>query len=121
MNMVPLGSLADIQLGKMLSPAAKTGSSYFHYIRNQNVQWHRLDLRDMARMDFSPIERQKFELRRGDLLVCEGGEPGRCAVWNGELENCYFQKAVHRVRPKPGCLNSTFAGTAAAETPGPSL
>jgi type I restriction enzyme S subunit len=50
-------------------------------------------------MTFTASDRKRFELRPGDLLVCEGGEPGRAAVWNGELNNCYFQKALHRVRP----------------------
>lgn len=43
-------------------------------------------------------DRAEFELREGDLLVCEGGEIGRCAVWHNELQPCFFQKALHRVR-----------------------
>ena len=49
-------------------------------------------------MDFNEADRQEFELRDGDLLVCEGGEIGRCAVWHNEIQPCYFQKALHRVR-----------------------
>jgi type I restriction enzyme, S subunit len=108
MNSIPLEELANVQLGKMLSPAAKTGQASFPYLRNQNIQWNRLDLGDLATMDFSPRERIKFELKVGDLLVCEGGEPGRCTIWNGELANCYFQKAIHRVRAKPGRLDTRF-------------
>ena len=106
--MVKLEDVAEVQLGKMLSPVSKTGKAFFPYLRNQNVQWNRLDLRDMASMDFSPAERVKFELRAGDLLVCEGGEPGRCAVWSGEIPNCYYQKAIHRVRTKDGLADAHF-------------
>ena len=49
-------------------------------------------------MDFDEKDRAEFELREGDLLVCEGGEIGRCAVWHNELQPCFFQKALHRVR-----------------------
>lgn len=108
MSFVPLVSIADVQLGKMLSPKAKTGNSYFHYLRNTNVQWGRFDLSDLAQMDFSEAERKKFELRAGDLLICEGGEPGRCAVWQGENANCFYQKALHRVRPHNGKADSEF-------------
>lgn len=49
-------------------------------------------------MDFNDKEIKKFELRDGDLLVCEGGEIGRCAIWRSQLGDCYYQKALHRVR-----------------------
>lgn len=94
-----LADLCEIQLGKMLSPKSKTGISSFPYLRNANVQWGRLSLDDMAEMDFSELERKKFALKRGDLLVCEGGEPGRAAIWDGQIEPCYYQKALHRLRP----------------------
>lgn len=94
-----LGEIAEIQLGKMLSPKSKTGHESFPYLRNQNVQWNRFDLADVAYMDFSERERQKFRLRKGGVLVCEGGEPGRTAVWQGQIDECYYQKALHRIRP----------------------
>ena len=108
MRFVPLTSVADVQLGKMLSPKAKTGAHYFRYLRNTNVQWHRIDTADLAQMDFSEEERRKFELRFGDLLVCEGGEPGRCAVWRNQIADCYYQKALHRVRPHQGKADAEF-------------
>ena len=108
MKFVPLVRVADVQLGKMLSPKSKTGSSYFPYLRNTNVQWGRIDVSDLAQMDFSETERKKFELRFGDLLVCEGGEPGRCAVWQDDVAGCYYQKALHRVRPREGEADSEF-------------
>ena len=51
-------------------------------------------------MDFSEREKQKFLLRKGDVLICEGGEPGRTAVWDMQIGECYYQKALHRLRPK---------------------
>ncbi|HMS83549.1 MAG TPA: restriction endonuclease subunit S [Nitrospira sp.] len=107
-SFVKLGDIASIQLGKMLSPKSKTGKQSFAYLRNTNVQWGRFDLRDLAVMDFSDRERVKFELQAGDLIVCEGGEPGRCAVWNAERTDCYYQKALHRVRPHRGTADSEF-------------
>lgn len=98
----PLGAIADIQLGKMLSPGSKQAVISFPYLRNQNIQWDRVDLSDIATMGFDGEERDKFLLRPGDLLVCEGGEPGRAAVWHGELTECFYQKALHRVRPRTG-------------------
>ena len=49
-------------------------------------------------MRFEDSELTKFALRRGDVLICEGGEPGRSAVWDGRQTDIYFQKAIHRVR-----------------------
>jgi type I restriction enzyme S subunit len=59
-------------------------------------------------MDFSEKEREKFSLLPGDLLVCEGGEPGRCAIWEGQKTNCYYQKALHRIRPISNNLSPEY-------------
>lgn len=103
-----LGEICDIQLGKMLSQKSRTGVGTALYLRNQNVQWGRFDLHSVASMDFSPREREKFRLLPGDLIVCEGGEPGRAAVWQGELSECYYQKALFRLRPRNGCADPYF-------------
>lgn len=95
-----VGEVFDLQLGKMLSKASKIGHSPFPYLANRNVQWDEVDLSDLEWMDFNDNEREKFSLLPGDLLVCEGGESGRTAIWKDEMENCYFQKAIHRLRPK---------------------
>ncbi len=96
------GDIADTQLGKMLSAKSRQGLAPMPYLRNQNVQWHHIDLSDVASMDFTDNERTKYQLQPGDLLICEGGEVGRCARWTmPSIEMCY-QKALHRVRPRPG-------------------
>lgn len=97
---VELGDVCHVQLGKMLSPKSKTGMRPVPYLRNENVQWNRFDLTDVSWMDFSEAEEEKFRLQPGDLLVCEGGEPGRAAVWEGQIERCCYQKALHRIRPR---------------------
>ena len=68
------------------------------YLRNVNVRWFDFDLSDVLRMRFEDSELAEFDLQSGDVLICEGGEPGRAAVWDSREEGIYFQKAIHRVR-----------------------
>ncbi len=98
----PVAANFEVHLGKMLSPAASAGADHRPYLRNVNVQWDRFDLDDVATMHFNRIDRMTYSLEEGDLLVCEGGEVGRAAIWRGELPECYFQKALHRLRPIGG-------------------
>lgn len=108
MRRVRLEQIVEIQLGKMLSPASRAGTRPIPYIRNANVQWNRLDLSQVHEMDFDEDEEAKFQLLPGDVLVCEGGEPGRAAVWRGEIERCCYQKAIHRLRPIPGVIDPEY-------------
>jgi len=107
-DVVCLEDAFKTQLGKMLSQKAHVGNDPKHYLRNKNVQWGRIDLSDMLQMDFSEREKEKFLLARGDLLVCEGGEPGRAAIWKGEIQECYYQKALHRLRPRDERITNEF-------------
>ena len=86
-------------LGKMLDTKRITGDHLVPYLRNVDVQWDNINLSDLPSMDIRPHELERFTVRRGDLLVCEGGEAGRCAIWQGELDPCGYQKALHRLRP----------------------
>jgi type I restriction enzyme S subunit len=97
-----LGEIADTSLGKMLDRGKATGEHTVSYLRNVNVQWGRIDLDDVLTMDISPEEREFFRLEPGDLLVCEGGEIARCAIWGGRAEYMAYQKALHRIRPHSG-------------------
>jgi type I restriction enzyme S subunit len=99
-SVAPLYARYEVQLGKMLDAAQFTGDHPRPYLRNVDVRWGTVNLTDLPMMDFDSRDRAKFSLCPGDLLVCEGGEIGRTAIWSGELEECYFQKAIHRLRPR---------------------
>lgn len=99
-DVAPVYSRYDVELGKMLDSKRLTGRSSGKYLRNVDVRWNAVNVDDLPEMDFAPSERKRYRLHPGDLLVCEGGEVGRAAIWNGELEECYYQKALHRVRPR---------------------
>lgn len=105
-EVVETGDIFEIQLGKMLSQKAKQGVSSRPYLRNANVQWGYIDLHDVSEMDFSIREMVKFRLKRDDILICEGGEIGRTAIWEEQLSECYYQKAIHRLRPQDETLVS---------------
>ena len=90
--------IAVSRLGKMLDAKRQTGKYSYPYLANFNVQWFRFNIENLNQMDFNEDDREEFELKDGDLLVCEGGEIGRCAVWHNEIQPCFFQKALHRVR-----------------------
>ena len=92
--------VADVKLGKMLDQAKHQKGELLPYARNVSVRWGTIDTHDLPEMYFEDDELERFGLRAGDVLVCEGGEPGRAAVWNGRLPNLKYQKALHRVRFK---------------------
>ena len=94
---VNVGAVAVTRLGKMLDKAKNKGTPR-RYLRNINVRWFDFDLSDLLEMRFEDSELSEFTLQFGDVLICEGGEPGRAAVWDGREDDIYFQKAIHRIR-----------------------
>lgn len=99
----PIVSVAtqfEVLLGKMLNQDRVIGMHLKPYLRNTNIQWDSINIEDLLVMDFPPYEQNRFKVLAGDLLVCEGGEPGRAAIWDGRLSEIYYQKALHRVRPR---------------------
>lgn len=133
---VSLGSISESRLGKMLDKEKNRGEPH-RYLRNINVRWFGFDLSDVLEMRIEKSETDKYALSKGDLVICEGGEPGRCAVWDRE-ETIFYQKALHRVRftdgsnPKfymyylwhaaqTGKLNPFFTGTGIKHLTGQSL
>lgn len=98
-----LGEICESRLGKMLDDRKNTGVPR-PYLRNTNVQWGRFNLDDTKEIRLEDDELEEYSLRDGDLLVVEGGEPARCAIWDNSLADgvMVFQKALHRVRPGEG-------------------
>lgn len=93
---IPLGKVSHSRLGKMLDKEKNVGIPR-KYLRNINVRWFSFDLLDLLEMRIEDNEIDKYSVEKGDLVICEGGEPGRCAVWDGD-EPIFYQKALHRVR-----------------------
>ena len=97
--MVPLGDHVDSCLGKMLDQKKNRGE-LFPYLGNKNVRWGRFDTGELGQMRFEDHEHDRYGLKYGDLVVCEGGEPGRCAIWKDEMPGMKIQKALHRIRAR---------------------
>ena len=97
-NYKSFSEIAHCRLGKMVDKKQNIGKEKFIYLANLNVQWGYFKLKELRKMYFSDNEKIEFSLRKGDLLICEGGEIGRTAIWKEEIKNCYFQKALHRCR-----------------------
>ena len=91
-----LGEVASSELGKTLNKSKDTGKLY-PYICAVNVLWDMIDLTILKHAFFEKEEIDRYSVRKGDLLVCEGGDTGRSAIWEKE-EPILYQNALHRVR-----------------------
>lgn len=98
-----IGTLGEIRLGKMLDKAKNRGLPV-KYLRNINVRWFLFDLSDINTIYVSEDEKEQLSVVDGDLFICEGGEPGRCAVWRGGDNMFVYQKALHRFRGAGGII-----------------
>ncbi len=125
---VTVQQIAQVQLGKMLDAQKHRSGKKLPYLRNINVRWGSVDANDLSEMYFKDQELDRYGLKTGDVLVCEGGEPGRAAKWDGRVNGLMYQKALHRVRfvsgyeasllvfyleylAKGGRLEKTFTGS----------
>ncbi|MFN5867873.1 MAG: restriction endonuclease subunit S, partial [Akkermansiaceae bacterium] len=99
-----LGDIAEMCLGKMLDKEKNKGELQ-PYLANVNLRWGGFDLSNLSTMRFEESESERYGLESGDLVVCEGGEPGRCAIWRGEVPQMKIQKAIHRVRTNKNYSN----------------
>ncbi|WP_318455218.1 restriction endonuclease subunit S [Photobacterium leiognathi] len=92
--------LVESRLGKMLDKSKNEGNPT-KYLGNINVRWFDTNLSNVQEILVSDKEQKELALSVGDVLICEGGEPGRCCIWNKNLEEVIiFQKALHRARVK---------------------
>ncbi|HEY9867010.1 MAG TPA: restriction endonuclease subunit S, partial [Candidatus Obscuribacterales bacterium] len=90
----------DIQLGKMLQNEPQSlNDDEIYYLKAINVRWDKVDTYELPKMWASPRDREKYYVKNGDLLICEGGEVGRTALLKELQEDCIIQNALHRVRP----------------------
>lgn len=128
-------------LGKMLDAKRITGEHLHPYIKNADVQWDSINFEGLDEMDFSDEEKERYTISPGDLMVCEGGEIGKCAIVPDDIpEDIYYQKALHRVRKrysdsgniyflskviycmaKNNCLNTSPEKATIAHLPGDAL
>lgn len=104
----PIGDLFHISAGKTMSAKAREGLQRTPFLRTSNVFWDEIDLSNIDEMSISDNELVSKSLQKGDLLVCEGGDIGRAAVWMGEREVMSFQNHLHRLRPKTNLTCSRF-------------
>lgn len=94
-----LSEIADLRLGKMLD-VNKNKGNLMPYLANINVRWGEFNLENLREMRFEADELEAYGLRCGDIVMCEGGEPGRCAIWTEQLPTMMIQKAIHRIRSR---------------------
>ena len=134
---VKLGDVSDSCLGKMLDQRKNKGT-YKPYLANVNVRWGAFDLDNLQEMKFEDDEDERYGIKYGDLIICEGGEPGRCAIWKEQLPSMKIQKALHRLRVneemdyryvyywfllagKQGALKQYYTGATIMHMPGQKL
>ena len=91
-----LGDIAECTLGKMLDQKKNKGKPHV-YLGNVAVRWGAFNIDPSQTMRFEDKEIEKFQAVKGDIILCEGGEPGRCAIWEDDEPIC-IQKALHRIR-----------------------
>ena len=94
---VRLGEIFEHKTGKTLNSSNNKGTIKKKYITTSNLYWDYFDFAKMKEMNFTENEIEKYLVKKGDLLVCEGGDVGRSAIWNYDYSVCY-QNHIHRLR-----------------------
>jgi type I restriction enzyme S subunit len=98
-EVVKINEIFDIQQGKQVSKSNRVGNNQKPFLRTINISWGEIDLTKLDEMHFSTDEETKFTLIKEDLLVCEGGDVGRTAIWDYGNKEIYYQNHLHRLRP----------------------
>lgn len=94
-----MGSIFQHNTGKALNKSASVEGKLLPYLTTSNVYWNTFDLSVVKEMRFKESEIEKCTVKEGDLLVCEGGDIGRSAIWDKDYSIC-IQNHLHRLRPK---------------------
>lgn len=100
-----LGDICTSELGKTRDEKRNKGS-FRPYLCAVNVQWDKFELSELKEMRFEDNEYDRYTIRKGDLVICEGGDIGRAAIWDKD-EPIHYQNALHRVRFNEG-VDSRF-------------
>ncbi len=93
-----LSFFANSVLGKMIDRKTETAVNIHRYLSNRDVNWFCVNSDNLSETSFPENSDQRYGIEDGDILICEGGEVGRCCVWRGPSPDFYFQKAIHRLR-----------------------
>lgn len=93
--------VCEITLGKMVTQHNIIGNNTLeNYLCAANIKWNGINTEVSKQMYFSKSEKEQYLLKKGDVLVMEGGMAGTSAIYNGEFEPCYIQNSVLRCRSK---------------------
>ena len=101
-----VGDLFEHNTGKALN-SSNTNGSMLNYITTSNLYWDRFDLTVVKQMRFTDSEIEKCKATKGDLLLCEGGDVGRAAIWNYDFD-IMIQNHIHRLRGKADVSSRFF-------------
>ena len=91
-----LGDVCESELGKTLNSAKDKGELH-PYLCAVNVLWDKIDISSLKETKFEDSELERYSVKQGDLLVCEGGDIGRAAIWDKDYP-IQYQNALHRLR-----------------------
>ena len=101
-----LGDIFNHNTGKALN-SSNTEGTLKDYLTTSNVYWNSFDFSVIKKMLFKESELNKCQITKGDLLVCEGGDIGRAAIWDYDYDIC-IQNHLHRLRPKVNGICVSF-------------
>lgn len=101
-----IGDIFDHNTGKALNSSNSNGVM-LDYITTSNLYWDKFDLSVVKQMPFTQSEIERCTIKKGDLLICEGGDVGRSAIWNYDYE-MRIQNHIHRLRGKVNLCTRFF-------------
>lgn len=104
-----IAELYNVKQGKQISAKeSKEGKIKKPFLRTSNLTWGKINISKVDSMYFTKEKFEKLKLKKGDILTCEGGDIGRTAIYDDELEECAYQNHLHRLRPKTDDTNNLF-------------